>query len=118
MECRLRNLPSPWQCQVLLRFETDVTGQRLNDIRETRFGPVVRDPFALETMVRRAQLAILNPGLVPDTLLELSDAEMAAFGERPPSGSKAQLKFSSNVVCLDVSGPALADLSFVDLPGV
>ncbi len=28
-----------------------------------------------------------------------------------------ELKFSRNTVCLDLTGPELADLAFVDLPG-
>jgi hypothetical protein len=32
-------------------------------------------------------------------------------------GSTQQLSFSENVVCLDICGPDVPNLSFIDLPG-
>ena len=57
--------------------------------------------------LERAQLAILNPGspyekYKPGSLLQ----------------REHQVKFSPNVVRLDISGPGLCNLSFYDLPGV
>ena len=111
MECRLTNSNSPWQCQILLRCETNEDGHRV-PAKEERFGPLLYDISQLEEMIRRAQLAILNPE-VPTKFFETF--EMTS-GARHPDSSK-QLAFSSNVVCLDISGPQLPDLSFIDLPG-
>lgn len=62
MECRLTNSEEPWRCQILLRREMDETGQR-SPTKEENFGPLLRDKSELEEMIRRAQLAVLNPGL-------------------------------------------------------
>lgn len=115
MECRLTHSISPWQCQVLLRLEKDEDGNPLPETTEQKFGPVLYDPVDLEPMLRRAQLAILNPSLNAEDLLTY-DLELARQG-CPPKGSSRQLQFSSNVVCLDLAGPEVADLSFIDLPG-
>lgn len=58
--------------------------------------------------LERAQLAILNPG--------------TSFERYKPGVSISkrdhQVKFSPNVIRLDISGPGLPNLSFFDLPGV
>ena len=115
MECRLTNSDRPWQCQVLLRREVDEHGRRIHPIQEERFGPVLHDKAELEEMIRRAQLAILNPG-VPKEFFETFDTKSLKPGEKPGNSPK-QLEFSNNVVCLDLMGPDLPDLSFIDLPG-
>ena len=112
MECRLTNSGRPWQCQILLRRETDENGHRV-PTKEERFGPLLHDKTHLEEMIRRAQLAILNPS-VPGKFFETFNTRS---GTNHPELAK-QLAFSSNVVCLDLSGPDLPDLSFIDLPGM
>ncbi|KAF9507704.1 hypothetical protein BS47DRAFT_1488702 [Hydnum rufescens UP504] len=119
MECRLQQSEKPWESQVFLRIETDSSGRRLNQIKEAKFGPVLHDKDALELMLRRAQLAILNPSVESSKFVRLGEKEaLSAADGIPPLGSKEQLAFSSNVVCIDVSGPDVADLSFIDLPGI
>lgn len=54
-----------------------------------------------------AQLATLNPGTAPENYLPGS-----------PVSESQQVKFSPNVIRLDISGPELPNLSFYDLPGV
>ena len=104
----------PWQCQVLLRIETDVDGNKIQ-AREEKFGPLLTEKADLEEVLRRAQLAILNPSLPSDFFVEFDTSSLKP-GERP-SGSLRQLQFSNNVVCLDLAGPDIIDLSFIDLPG-
>ena len=58
--------------------------------------------------LERAQLAILNPG---------SSYEKYKPGN-PLQQREHQVKFSPNVIRLDISGPGLPNLSFYDLPGV
>lgn len=113
MECRLQNSSGPWRCQVLLRYERDELGNRLPEVREEKFGPVLHDKSLLEDMLRRAQLAILNPSVQAKRFVDydLSDKDT------PPLGSERQLQFSCNVVCLDLQSPEVTDLSFIDLPG-
>ncbi|KAJ5173236.1 Dynamin [Penicillium capsulatum] len=63
----------------------------------------------LEEAISRAQCATLNPSRNPD------DFKTGNFHENP---SLNQVKFSPNVVCLDISGPRFPTLCFFDLPGV
>ncbi|EKM56235.1 uncharacterized protein PHACADRAFT_207519 [Phanerochaete carnosa HHB-10118-sp] len=116
MECRLTNSDRPWQCQILLRREVDGNGRQIYPVQEERFGPVLHDKAELEEMIRRAQLAILNPGVAKGSF-EIFDTTSLKPGEKPEI-SQEQLEFSSNVVCLDLQGPDLPDLSFIDLPGI
>ena len=103
MECRLQNSAGPWKCQVFLRFEKDELGQRILDVREVKFGPLLTDKSKLEEMLRRAQLAILNPSVPHTSFVEL-DTTTIVPGE-PMFGDKKSLQFSSNVVALDLYGP-------------
>ncbi|KAK0347325.1 hypothetical protein LTR59_004085 [Friedmanniomyces endolithicus] len=66
---------------------------------------VVRDKNDLQDLLRRAQLAILNPHQPPQDFLH---------GD-PHANTK--VGFSPNTVSLQIEGPGLPDLSFVDLPG-
>ena len=118
MECRLiRTKPTePWSCQILLRKETDENGFPLaTNKREEPFGPPVTDKSELEEAIRRAQLAILNPSVAANKFIHFDTTTLVP--RELPLGSTKQLQFSSNVVCLDISGPNLTDLSFIDLPG-
>lgn len=66
-------------------------------------------------MLRRAQAAVLNPNVDPNKILG-----MPADALRKPGGVKSEHKpllFSKNVVCVDLQGPELVDLAFIDLPG-
>jgi hypothetical protein len=107
MECRLQYAPT-WSCTITLRFQTDKHGNLLGQKREFTFGPTLHDRAHVETMLRRAQRAILRPSIDPSAFLDDSDM-MIAF---PPP-----LSFSANCVCIQVAGPNVADLYFYDLPG-
>jgi hypothetical protein len=100
MECRLQNSASPWKCQVLLRFETDEMGQPISEVRETKFGPLLTDKSKLEEMLRRAQLAILNPSVPHASFVDFDTS--AIVPGQPLFGDKKSLQFSSNVVALDL----------------
>ena len=67
----------------------------------------ITDKFLVEDCIRRDQRAILNPSKDPNKFLywdEVSD--------------KNDVSFLKNYVSLEISGSELADLSFVDLPGL
>lgn len=116
MECRLTQSDEGWKCQVSLRIEfNDESGKRLPDVREKLFGPIVTDPALLEDVLRRAQLAILNPSVDSTKFVDYNVHDTRG-GMGPPLGSAKQLQFSRNVVCLDLAGPDVTDLSFIDLP--
>lgn len=99
MECRLTYSTNPWQCQVLLRREGATKGN------EEMFGPLLTDPSDLEDMIRRAQVAILNPSTASASFVT---------GILP---TEREHQFSSDVVCIDLAGPDVTDLAFIDLPG-
>lgn len=63
----------------------------------------------LEPMLRNAQLAVLNPRENPQQFINADDAVEAQ--------AMRQVAFSPNVVCLEIQGPGLPELSFFDLPG-
>ena len=100
MECRLQNSSDPWKCQVLLRFEKDEAGQRISNVREVKFGPLLRDKSQLEGMLRRAQLAILNPSVPHTSFVDLDTSNITP--NEPIFGSNKPLQFSSNVVAFDL----------------
>lgn len=100
MECRLQNSPDPWKCQVFLRFEKDEVGQSISEVKEIKFGSLLTDKSQLEEMLRRAQLAILNPSVPYTSFVDL-DTSRIPPGE-PIFGDKKSLQFSSNVVALNL----------------
>lgn len=67
----------------------------------------VHDKSELETVLRRAQLAVLNPRQEPERFI---NADVTA-------SHPLQVEFSPNVICLEIQGPDLPELSFYDLPG-
>lgn len=73
----------------------------------TQFATVT-DKHELEPMLRRAQVAILNPRADPQTFVDVDLASLSLHQQVP---------FSPNVVCLEIQGPDLPELYFYDLPG-
>ncbi|KAF7304023.1 hypothetical protein MIND_00633500 [Mycena indigotica] len=106
-ECRLSRSTSPWKCIVELRYITDKNGQPLGQARTERFGDPVADKSEVEDRIRRAQRAILNP----------STSSKSFLGDDNEDDMN-ELSFSNNYISLQISGPEMADLSFVDLPGL
>lgn len=116
MECRLAHSSGDWSCQIKIRWEyTDNNSQRCEEVEEVNFGPLLTDKKDVEPMLRRAQAAVLLPELPLTTFETMTDEELKS-GRR--SNGKKPLLFSRNVVCIELIGPELADLSFVDLPGI
>ncbi len=84
---------------------TDANGAELAQPRRVEFGDPIFDKPLVTERIRRAQCAILNPNTDPDFFLDADDLE------------ERHVSFSSNSVCLEISGKDVDDLSFVDLPG-
>jgi hypothetical protein len=82
-------------------------GSTLPQPHKLDFGDTIYDKTLVTERIRRAQCAILNPDTASSYFL---DAPLDALEER-------KLSFSSNSVCLEISGRDVEDLSFVDLPG-
>ncbi|KAG7442467.1 uncharacterized protein BT62DRAFT_954832 [Guyanagaster necrorhizus] len=113
MECRLASSEDPWCCQISIRYEFEQSGgSRLKEVIERKFGDLITKKSQVEPMLRRAQWAVLNPNLSYEHILGVSIHEMDY------NSSSSALRFSRNVVCVDLKGPDLTDLSFIDLPGI
>ncbi|KAI0693477.1 P-loop containing nucleoside triphosphate hydrolase protein [Cytidiella melzeri] len=111
MECRLASSTSgTWSCQVYIRWEFDAHGQRLPEVAEQPFGVLITKKADVELALRRAQCAVLNPKSKPESFVRMSAEKVRSHNN--------ELKFSANAVCLDLEGPGLTDLAFVDLPGI
>ncbi|KAI6001270.1 P-loop containing nucleoside triphosphate hydrolase protein [Pisolithus albus] len=106
-ECKLTQADTPWTCVVKLHFITDERGSPVKATNIT-FGDAIFNKAHVEERIRRAQRAILNPNTDYKKLLE---------GYQITSGAN-EVSFSRNYVSLEISGRELADLSFVDLPGL
>ncbi|KAI9441569.1 P-loop containing nucleoside triphosphate hydrolase protein [Lactarius indigo] len=107
IECRLTRGDGPWSCQVFLRRFTASNGTSVSDLPKEPFGDPITDKDLLEHRISRAQFAILNPSTPAGTFLE---------GDVDPGSN--ELTFSSNIVCLEITGPEYSEISFVDLPGL
>ncbi|TFK84004.1 hypothetical protein K466DRAFT_239334 [Polyporus arcularius HHB13444] len=116
MECRLANTPDSWSCQISIRWEFDINGDRVDEVSEVLFGTRFTEKEDVEPMLRRAQAAILNPTVPLSHFLDI-DIQALRAGDTKVPGAKP-LAFSRNVICVDLAGPDLVDLSFVDLPGI
>ena len=116
MECRLSHAEGEWSCQIKIRWEYEESGKdnkRLEEVKEVQFGPLLTDKSQVEPMLRRAQAAVLNPHISEEKFVEMGEEKLKAS---KVDGRKSLL-FSRNVVCIELTGPELVDLSFVDLPG-
>ncbi|KAF7341477.1 hypothetical protein MVEN_01885000 [Mycena venus] len=106
IECRLSHSTAPWKCIVELRFLTDKDGHALGQPCTETFGDPIFDKSQVEERIRRAQRAILHPSTISRNFLTDDDEELL------------EMSFSTNYISLQISGPGIADLSFVDLPGL
>ncbi|PKK67265.1 hypothetical protein RhiirC2_752015 [Rhizophagus irregularis] len=114
MEIRLIKSSSEWSCQVSLRKEYDNFDEKLIRPEETKFGRIITHPNEVEIVARRAQKALLNPNCKPEDYFEW-DFESLSYEE---DADKNALKFTKNVVCLEIKGPNVPNLSLIDLPGI
>ncbi|KAJ7099999.1 P-loop containing nucleoside triphosphate hydrolase protein [Mycena belliarum] len=108
LECRLSSSTKAWSCRISIRFEYDDKGRALKEITERP-----ANKSEVEVILRRAQLAVLNPGVAFETILEMNPDDL-----KKGIPGKVPLPFSRNIVCVDLEGPELTDLMFLDLPGI
>lgn len=97
-----------WSCRVFLRRVPTSGATNLSELSKEPFGDDITDKKFVENRVLRAQLAILNPSLPPESFLE-GNAIL---------GVQTELSFSPSIVCLEITGPEYTDISFIDLPGM
>src|SRR5688572_24193458 len=110
MELRLIELETEWSCQISLRQEYDEIGNRLSQPIEAKFGSLIKSHKEVELMARRAQKALLNPSKNSDDYLYWN------FGAHYDDDANNELKFTKNVVCLEIKGKNVPNLSLIDLP--
>lgn len=117
MEVNLKSRPGPWSCQIFLRFEYDPKGQPLAEVSLIPFGVALTSPADVEIALMRAQTAILNyPHVQYTEFMRKTKPELDEY-RTAEAFLNGTLKFSKNVVCVDVYDEGCPDLSFVDLPG-
>lgn len=76
-------------------------------------GERIKNPDHVEGELKLAQLAILNM-----EKMDLDEGKVNLEDKEWQNTSEAALDFSKNTICVDVKGPKLTSLSFVDLPGI
>ncbi|KAL4943649.1 hypothetical protein BDV06DRAFT_221004 [Aspergillus oleicola] len=114
----------PWTCRVYLSRKYMYDGSRKisKPKKSEPLGPwheqeqedelfiTVTDKGKVEEVIRWAQLAILNPGSPTANYVPGHNADTDSH--------HTQVKFSPNIVRLDISAAGFPNLSFYDLPGV
>ncbi|KAI0295255.1 P-loop containing nucleoside triphosphate hydrolase protein [Russula brevipes] len=103
-ECQLTHSDSPWACRVVLRLTNPADGSTY----EVPFGSTITEKSEVTERIRRAQRTILSPSVPRDNFLSGAESDL------PPS----EKSFSPNCIVLQISGPDITDLNFIDLPGL
>ncbi|KAF3152612.1 hypothetical protein TWF569_002918 [Orbilia oligospora] len=107
---------APWKCKVSLRFHKTYNPKKKGDpwteVQHTQHPFMsIDDPENVEAVIIRAQLAILNPS-----------RHWGDFTSMPVQivGNTAttEVPFSPNVICMEITGNNVPNLSFIDLPGI
>jgi GTPase SAR1 family protein len=102
-----RSGSATWNCTISLRIEhLDVPGT--GTVGTTIFA-TTENKAEVPLLLRRAQLAILNPGKPRSHFASLDEAHC----EKHP----VAVKFSRNTVVMEIMG-AEVDVTFIDLPGI
>lgn len=103
-----RSTNRPWHCTISLRIEHIEVPGTPRSVGTILFAST-EDKDDVPLMLRRAQLAILNPALPLSHFQGLDELECQRY--------PVALKFSRNTVVLDILG-ADVDVTFIDLPGI
>ena len=90
-----------WKCDIYVYY----VGSEEN--KHFHFGPTMSSGEEVADRVRRAQQACLNPSRNPEDFLHGIEFDEGM-----------EQSFTNNYVSIQISGPGLVDLSFVDLPGM
>lgn len=121
LEINLSESDSAWTCRVLLmkrymylpkgRMPTSKNplGHWVEQEPEEFLFDTLTDKSLLQDVLKWAQIATLNPGRSPKDFMREEDQEVE---------EETQVKFSPNVVRLDITAPNFPNLSFYDLPGI
>jgi hypothetical protein len=97
-----------WSCKVSLRFENPLPDTPRRIEPGTSLFDQTQNPQEVSLIIRRAQLAILNPGQDPKGFLEMDEEKCRTY----PSKS-----FSRNMIVVEIT-KAEVDVTFIDLLGI
>ncbi|PCH34569.1 nucleoside triphosphate hydrolase protein [Wolfiporia cocos MD-104 SS10] len=117
MECTIEaSSDNTWSCQVSLRRSTrDLSGSlEYGTTHELQFSPLLLSKNDVEIWLRRAQTAILSPHVSETTFKDMDYEQLKDHTESDPH----ILKFSKDIVVVDIQDPEGMALSFVDVPGL
>jgi len=106
MEVILSRSEQKWHAKISLRFAQD--DPRVKSSPSIDFMEIDKKEDTTLAL-RRAQLAILDPGKSLADFKNLTDVECQAYD--------SALKFSNSTVVLDITGCDV-DVTFIDLPGI
>lgn len=109
---------APWTCRISLRFNKKYVPRRGGkgdpwvDAPHTQVNFLdIFDKEEVTGALVRAQLAILNPS---KPWGEFVAVNVNLIGDI----TNTEVKFSPNVICMEISGNNVPNLSFIDLPGI
>jgi hypothetical protein len=102
IEIRLCETGDKWQCNVSLRYKPKVDGEQPKVVQ---FASTARED-EVEEILRRAQLAILNP--------DTPDEQVKSDVTHP---TQPKLEFSEDTIIVEVTGASM-NFTFIDLPGI
>lgn len=128
LEVNLIGKDGPWECRLFLINEHDYVNDSHVPHKATRKHPMGRwspraqaqvHPFGatenreeVHDLIHRAQLATLNPTVDPTRYVPRAGLDNDTISE------SLEVKFSPNIIRLDIQGPDYCNLSFTDLPGI
>jgi hypothetical protein len=95
-------------CTVSLQLNTATDGSVLTNPQKIPFGQPITEKSEVTERIKRSQKAILNPSTSPDAFLS---------GAISGDSAEDELSFSANRIVLNITGPDVTDLNFIDLPG-
>ena len=117
MEVNMINSAGLWSCQITLRVEFGESGARLPEVIRIPFGVPLTSLEDVELALWRAQAAILNYHQESTDLFLTKARDELEYYRSHEALKKGTLKFTKNVIVVDIFDPTCANLSFVDLPG-
>jgi hypothetical protein len=85
-------------------MNTAADGSALQNPQKIPFGQPITEKSEVTERLRRAQRAVLSPSTPSEVFLSAAD-------------TATELSFSANRIVLNITGPDVTDLNFIDLPG-
>lgn len=101
-----------WKCSVTLKLLDEE-----NRIHSKPFGDDITLSSCVEERVFRAQLAILAEKSTEQNYETFLSKSVDDLQKEFPDGAHLKERFTFDAIALEISGPEVTDLSFIDLPG-